>query len=497
MADKNLILNQEYTSLPPNPAIDWSHPLTRGLTEVFIPAITTTSLIGKRVPTNIYNGKSNTTPKGRGITPNTSGLLYNSSGLFGGKTDVAWLIIAVQNDTSSGQSVVRHDGCLTMLQGLQIVSWAPSLVITGYSGVTQYTVNTYCGRGSNSEGTLLNWVNKGAKASTTFTVPLAAGKTTFCLGQSENNIEYATSFTIVAVYMWADKLSSIQQLNSLESNPFQIFKPQQKYISYSPKTPWSMRESELRGTDLVIPSAQIITTIYNKNNIKDASYVCDFESGVELVSGNPILFGTGGSSQTTASGISATASGTYLNRVVLPNTQATKIGTNDFTVFIRFTLNSTSGYLAIGKWKTGLEPINDEWCLGANSGFTTSELRFNVCVGTNSYAATTTGSWQAGHEYTFVGRRIGTTLIVNRFDHTDKIWITSSFTNAGITNINSNTSQNLTLGEVSIDQNLGANTTTSSVILFRRSISDTEVKSLSDNPWQIFKPDSKLIWGNK
>lgn len=97
----------------------------------------------------------------------------------------------------------------------------------------------------------------------------ATGVEILCIGSDpiESNSRYpdtATSLTCLFAGCASDK-----ELKSLSENPWQIFKPRKIPINFSPRQPWSMRESRMRGiTDLVTDSSGIDIPRYTPPSIE-------------------------------------------------------------------------------------------------------------------------------------------------------------------------------------------------------------------------------------
>jgi hypothetical protein len=219
----------------------------------------------------------------------------------------------------------------------------------------------------------------------------------------------------------------------------------------------------------------------------------NFTNDCELLSGAISTIGTGAARSTTPNGIAIDVSGiSNLDRYVLKTQSgADDIGASDFTVIINFTLSSlNSGYALIGRWNTGASPATNDWYLGGNSLGTS--ITFSVCCGSTIYTADIAEGLVINVPYTFVGRRTGTTIEVFKI-YNAAIVKTASTTNAGITTVNFNAGRKLKLGEIDLGAGYNAQFSTTSTSLFKRSLSNAEIRSLSDNPWQIFAPNRSVL----
>lgn len=224
-----------------------------------------------------------------------------------------------------------------------------------------------------------------------------------------------------------------------------------------------------------------------------------FSHLADQVSGKPITrAATANSRVDLRAGTHLAVTGTSVaNRAVLNcDSGADKPGAGDFTVIHRFVLRSSTGYLSVGRWNTGGTPSSCDWFLGAGNQFgssgTTSD--FLVAVGSAPpYTASVAGGWAVGFEYILVGRRRGTTILVDRYNEDGTI-LSASTTNAGITTINSNSARSLKLGEIDAGATYNAALDSSLVALFPYALTDADLRDLLPNTWALFAPDDDIIW---
>ena len=172
---------------------------------------------------------------------------------------------------------------------------------------------------------------------------------------------------------------------------------------------------------------------------------------------------------------------------------AVDIGAGDFTVFVSFVLDAAGGYCAIGRWNTGGTPATSDWMLGGASSGLGTDIGFTVAVGSSTYAASFVSGMPTSGLNTLVGRRVGTTIYVDRF--LNGVFIQrASTTNAGITTVNYNAARSTKIGEIDVGAGYNVRMTAYNAATFRRFISDAELKTLVQNQWQIFQPTSRAIW---
>lgn len=168
------------------------------------------------------------------------------------------------------------------------------------------------------------------------------------------------------------------------------------------------------------------------------------------------------------------------NRAILASRAGRdQIGAGDFTVLVLAELVRTNvGYSVLGRWNSGGSPGTNEWFIGSGGtgGITSGDLDFWVEVGSTTYQARVAGAgWSAGVPYLLVGRRRGTTIIVDRCDLSTGVWHSGSTTNAGITTVNTVSGRNLTIGELASSSSLNADVDFYAGGIFPRALSDVEV----------------------
>jgi hypothetical protein len=178
------------------------------------------------------------------------------------------------------------------------------------------------------------------------------------------------------------------------------------------------------------------------------------------------------------------------DRYVL-NSDAGNIGADNWTGLIQFTLDAIGvTYSAIGSWEDNDTSTNDKWFIGGDFNAANSAW-FVVCIGTTGYSVNVACSWVAGHTYTALARREGTTITLDLYDHDTRTTVSGSTTNAGITTININ-ANNITLGESGKNQgSLTQNTslTAYKVAFFKRALNNFEVNELLVNTSLLFEQE--------
>lgn len=168
-------------------------------------------------------------------------------------------------------------------------------------------------------------------------------------------------------------------------------------------------------------------------------------------------------------------------------------------------LVSTSASLASTNWsflthfKTAESLGAQESILGRSTfGANNKGFGFN-----STHAAPTyDGAIYAGNSYTVIGKPTGGALAANTeyciagtYDGTNGRGFSNGARTVGPTAVGS-----INLGErfaINANSDGGVDVGSAQVyitLVFNRALSDAEVKSLSDNPWQIFAPDSKALW---
>jgi hypothetical protein len=226
--------------------------------------------------------------------------------------------------------------------------------------------------------------------------------------------------------------------------------------------------------------------------VKAAAGVSALWSGArwaDAVSGRPVgLALTSVAGAVTRMGRALRVSGTgTLNRAILRCASgADTPGARDFTAIALFRLDSTAGgYAAIGRWNTGASPSTCDWYIGADGTFGGTTTDFAVAAGSTIYKATVSAGWVAGATYLLIGRRRGTTILLDRLSLDDRIASSASTTNAGITTINSHSARQLKIGEIDAGASLNADLSLIMGALVPRAITDAEVAELQRNPWLL------------
>jgi hypothetical protein len=214
----------------------------------------------------------------------------------------------------------------------------------------------------------------------------------------------------------------------------------------------------------------------------------------DLISGKLSNKTTGGLTKSDSSfGIGQVVSGTdNLNRYVLNcNKDANVIGSNNFACAVTFTLNEVNdSYSIVGEWAGNTNNTLNNWFVGGWINFDLAS--FFVAVGATRFDVAVNVTWIAGHTYTLIANRNGTTISINWFEHESKTHLSASLTDAGITTVNS-TVQNLTLGEINSNSASNANISVYNAALFKRALSDFEIKTLLINHGKLFKPRQKSL----
>ena len=226
----------------------------------------------------------------------------------------------------------------------------------------------------------------------------------------------------------------------------------------------------------------------------------NFANDAEANSGILAVRNTSYVSRSVSNGmIGASVSGSaVLDRYVLGHTiQQVNIGSSDFTVCVTFAYStSISAYSVLGRWNTGASASTCDWFLGAPSTFNNSTAGFTVACGSVLYTASCANSWVSENVYTLIGRRRGTTISINVYNHSTGTSAYGETTNAGITTVNFNASRKTKLGEIDAGAVYNLTATYYLASTENRSISDAEVidrASLSKR-WQIFAPVNRPIF---
>lgn len=189
-------------------------------------------------------------------------------------------------------------------------------------------------------------------------------------------------------------------------------------------------------------------------------------------------------------GVAVSGTGTFDRYVLNGSQEAINIGASDFTVGITFRLDGTGGYSALSRWNSGGSAGTNTWLLGADSSFSVAVVAFLVEVGSTVYTASVAGSWSAGEIYSLFGRRIGTTIYVDRYTHSTGAWVSANVTNAGITTVNDISARKFKIGEIDASSALNAALTPFVAATFKYGLTNEQMRRWVSLPWHLFAPQS-------
>ncbi len=229
------------------------------------------------------------------------------------------------------------------------------------------------------------------------------------------------------------------------------------------------------------------------NSVLSSRALWNFGQGArDSVSGAAATLAAGYTSVVaTPSGTGMAVSGTgTLGRCVLGSTvSAIAPGTGDFTVFLLFRYDGSSGgYAAIARWNSGGAAATCDWLLGAGNTFSGTTADFEVAVGSTIYTASaSSASWTVGKIYLLIGRRSGTTIYVDRFDVATRSRVSGTTQNAGITNINYNVSRSTKIGEIDVGTGYNANLSPILGGTLPYALTEFGIGQIAANPWKFFQ----------
>ncbi len=185
-----------------------------------------------------------------------------------------------------------------------------------------------------------------------------------------------------------------------------------------------------------------------------------------------------------------------LDRAILnAHPDASDFGDRDFTVMVRFVLLSVrESYVAFGRWFSGGTATQCMWYIGG--AFNSTTCNMGVAAGTGARGVEITGlTWAVGNEYTIIGRRAGTSLWVDRINHTTGLRSSSApYSDAAITTLNSVSARNLKLGEFDAGAAYNMDLDASVAAILPYKASDAQVRELYANPWQLAATDLRRIY---
>jgi len=344
--------------------------------------------------------------------------------------------------------------------------------------------------------------------------PWGTGRSRLLVGGSA-----AWGVSVNHVFLFNRILSKIE-IKSLSENPWQIFKPKRQFISYSPKSPWSMRESKMRGiTDLVTTTVQepAFTKPYPIVQTRQPQGVAEIDWSNPDWS-NPVTKGlgflvhpataainlvTGKVASTnntrkfaTVKGISAkAASGKGMVFSEYPILTSDGSGTGDFAVSVLANPASTATKYAL---------FSQDW-LAAGQFYIVANMTTAYAVSAGTLCFLTDNGLGGGSGVQFAGGIDGKYHLFTavRRGSLHEIWIdralvaSASLTLRDVIGFTNEALTSVCVGGLAGYS--GYDNPSDTIISwgYNRAPQPAEIKSLSDNPWQIFKPNQQLIWGGK
>ena len=221
----------------------------------------------------------------------------------------------------------------------------------------------------------------------------------------------------------------------------------------------------------------------------------NFTNDNDVVSGNPCIdagLASGSQKIITGYGVARSVSGTGTgNRYTLVDNEnngpggALDIGANDFSIVIKFQLDSTAGYEVLSRWRIGTGVSS--WAIESGSGFTSSfSPRFLIEIGSTGYTATIPGlTWVVGETYTLIGTKSGTVLAISGYAESTKAFFYGTGTCAsGPVNFQSGLPP--VIGELGGTPSYNSNISLIVAAAFKYALTPVQCADLSNNIWQLF-----------
>jgi hypothetical protein len=461
--------------------IDWSNPITRGLVGAWTGSSPNVNLV---TGTLLVNAASN-------IAPGRNGLEYASQ-IGGGSTSGVQLLSADETptgqacatllyrkrDTTNRDSTAFGSTAVTDANRFQVhLPYTDGIVYFDYGGTTSgssrisvsgLTFGNDVWSFNNSPTGLQIWQNGILRASN------SGGSQTrtsgllrmFGSGWTTGGSDAANT----AVFLVHDRALTAAEIISLSNNPWQIFKTQTKSLFFNTtaqqqtdgvvfrKKQWTRQPQTAVTVDWSNPltSGLIVARIPGDNPAGNLNLVVDGQS---------------------ARGRSSTRNGLL--------STASAVASNSFSFLTLFkTQQSLGGAIRclIGR--------------GNSSGADNTGFGFNVDHSNAAYA----GAFYAGDGYTIIGKPAGTLAanteycIAGTFNGSVGVGYSNGVKTVGPTSTTIvNTVPRLTLNTDSAL--VSTNTSSVYVVLYwARALSDAEIASVSNNPWQIFAPQKKPLF---
>ena len=459
--------------------IDWSNPITRGLSIAAVPYGTTMR--------DAVSGAVMTTSGGPTAEVNKSGRVFKT---VSGSSQYGYFPCSISNvpftlfvqhtlDSSATGAIIS----LSTTSGSERHVLFYGSVVGSYS--TSYIPNIGSGTVSNISsptGTVqtAGIVARSAISNSVFCNGVIAntGTNTFTGSGIVDRLYISTRMNISAGVFSSQQVSvatafnralSDAEVKSLSQNPWQIFKPIQKPI-FVPQP--IAQEPYKVGNALTMPT-------YRK--VMQKMWTSQPQCAVEIDWSNPLTRGIGpfdepGGSWLTKNGV--LAGGYFSTRVGVASTSAA-LSTNEFTLLVAFRTPASIGA--------------QECLFGRGEFSSTNNTGFGFSI--SHVAGAYSGALYAGTSYTVIGKPTGGPLAPNTdyvigltCDGANARGFSAGILTAGPTPVSGiNSSPNLSIN----CNSFGEDTSACKVKWYRyfsRCLSDHEVRSLTDNPWQIFKP---------
>jgi len=506
MADIGMFVDVPWTTQPQGPVeIDWSNPLTKGLYFTTGPKIDFYNYTNRNAVTNGVS-EAGTGPI---FTASSSQVLYQfiskypkyqSYGVFSGFYTTGHSVLVLGSTgaiTGSKRTLFGVSTPYDRMIGITAAATTNSFEYEAYGSANRVIAtssftsdyNTHCVIGvsypypTNWHGVYVDGVLGMANTGYAGNDP---GVSYSLIGSRLASGDFGDYHNgqVLLVIQWNRNLSDAE-VRSLSANPWQIFEPRKVLVSYIPKSPWSMRETKMRGTDTTIEYTPPSTVAANPKIIRSSQP----QYTSEIDGGNPITrnlivainaavlpphFIKTNATYTIGSGGLCLVRNSTTTKVYDPSVRVIP-GTNDFTIFGLALNRSNNTVQGIASGRPG--------GIGATS-MSLAYLNNNIYL--NAYGGSLVQTRSNPH---IIGRM--ELVIATRRSGIVFFYVNGIFAGSAIQTANFNSSDGF---------GVEGNNSQSEVYLngfFNRSLSDAEIKSLSDNPWQIFKSNQQLIWGGK
>jgi hypothetical protein len=315
-----------------------------------------------------------------------------------------------------------------------------------------------------------------------------------------------TSFSDTRNMILFNKVLPASAMQELYANPQQIFKLRTTALAYSPKTPWTVKRSKLRGaTGGNIPASAMVlgmgkrfrTTqpqglplIYYGNPITKAiSFVTHKNHHVELVNAlaGTYTYTNGTNCQiATRAGVGLSVGGASQELF-----SSSAYGNGDSTSMIFGMPSATPGSSSVAIMQEGsLGSVFFDCAGDQNDNIVPGQLCLRILqTGVNRSAIMASGVID-GSLSTYIIRKRG--LTGQAFKNGLPVTTTLSGDLTATPVSASDTSR--VYGHAS-NSAFGFNGFLLLLVIWKRALSDMEILSISQNPWQIFQSDTNPIWG--